>query len=39
VTAANKVALEAVALAQQTLVGQFWTDPDLKAFLAELPTS
>ncbi len=39
VAVANKTALEAVALAQQTLVGQFWTDPDLHAFLAELSTS
>jgi hypothetical protein len=37
VQAANKAALEAVALAQQTFVGQFWTDPALKAFLAGLP--
>jgi hypothetical protein len=37
VQAANKTALEAVALAQQTFVGQFWTDPALKAFLAGLP--
>jgi hypothetical protein len=37
VQAANKTALEAVALAQQTLVGQFWTDPALKTFLAGLP--
>jgi hypothetical protein len=36
--AANKTALEAVALAQQTFVGQFWTDPDLQLFLASLPT-
>jgi hypothetical protein len=36
--AANKTALEAVALAQQTFVGQFWTDPGLQAFLAGLPT-
>jgi hypothetical protein len=39
VTAANKTALEAVSLAQQTFVGQFWTDPALQAFLATLPTS
>jgi hypothetical protein len=39
VAAANKTALEAVALAQQTLVGQLWTDPALKAFLAGLPAS
>lgn len=37
VQAANKTALEAVALAQQTLVGQFWTDQTLKQFLAGLP--
>jgi hypothetical protein len=39
VAAANKTALEAVNLAQQTFVGQFWTDPALQAFLATLPTS
>lgn len=39
VAAANKTALEAVATAQQTFVGQFWTDPALQAFLAGLPTS
>jgi hypothetical protein len=39
VAAANKTALEAVALAQQTISGQFWTDPALQAFLAGLPTS
>jgi hypothetical protein len=33
VAGANKTALEAVALAQQTIVGQFWTDPALQAFL------
>lgn len=38
VQAANKAALEAVALAQQTFVGQFWTDPGLQTFLAGLPT-
>jgi hypothetical protein len=38
VQAANKTALEAVALAQQTFVGQFWTDPSLQDFLAGLPT-
>jgi hypothetical protein len=38
VAAANKTALEAVALAQQTLVGQFWTDPAHQAFLNTLPT-
>ncbi|HEV7450493.1 MAG TPA: hypothetical protein VGO16_03715 [Pseudonocardiaceae bacterium] len=38
VEAANKTALEAVALAQQTFVGQFWTDEGLQAFLAGLPT-
>jgi hypothetical protein len=37
VQAANRTALEAVALAQQTLVGQFWTDAALKNFLAGLP--
>ncbi|MGH3770108.1 MAG: hypothetical protein ACRDRW_01685 [Pseudonocardiaceae bacterium] len=37
VAAAKKTALEAVALAQQTIVGQFWTDPDLQKFLAGLP--
>lgn len=35
---AKKTALEAVALAQQTFVGQFWTDPALQAFLTSLPT-
>jgi hypothetical protein len=39
VAAANKTALEAVALAQQTFVGQFWTNPALQSFLAGLPTS
>lgn len=39
VAASNKTALEAVALAQQTLVGQFWTDPALQAFLAGQPAS
>lgn len=38
VQAANKTALEAVALAQQTFVGQFWTDPGLQTFLAGLPS-
>ncbi|MGH3719837.1 MAG: hypothetical protein ACRDRI_13570 [Pseudonocardiaceae bacterium] len=37
VKAANKTALEAVALAQQTIAGQFWTDPALQAFLDGLP--
>jgi hypothetical protein len=36
--AAKKTALEAVALGQQTIVGQFWTDPALKIFLQGLPT-
>lgn len=35
--ATRKTALEAVALAQQTFVGQFWTDPALQSFLASLP--
>lgn len=39
VAVANKTALEAVALAQQTFVGQFWTDPALRAFLNGLPNS
>ncbi|HET9254094.1 MAG TPA: hypothetical protein VFO16_02685 [Pseudonocardiaceae bacterium] len=39
VAAANKRALEQVAIAQQTIVGQFWTDPALQAFLQGLPTS
>lgn len=39
VAAASKTALESVALAQQTFVGQFWTDPALQAFLASMPTS
>jgi hypothetical protein len=34
----KKTALEAVALSQQTLVGQFWTDPVLQAFLKGLPS-
>jgi hypothetical protein len=29
---------EAVALGQQTLAGQFWTDPALQAFLKGLPS-
>ena len=37
VRAANKTALEAVAIAQQVLVGQFWTEPRLQSFLAGLP--
>jgi hypothetical protein len=37
VATANKTALEAVALAEQTLVGQFWADPALQAFLGRLP--
>ncbi|MGH3819470.1 MAG: hypothetical protein ACRDRE_17290 [Pseudonocardiaceae bacterium] len=37
VTAANKTAREAVALAQQTIAGQFWTDPALQTFLDSLP--
>ncbi len=37
VQAANKSALEAVTIAQQVLVGQFWTDPRLQAVLAALP--
>jgi hypothetical protein len=36
--ATRKTALEAVALAQQTFVGQFWTDPALQDFLKSLPT-
>ena len=39
VAAANKRALEQVAIAQQAMVGQFWTDPALRAFLQGLPTS
>jgi hypothetical protein len=35
---AKKTALEAVALGQQSFVGQFWTDPALQAFLKGLPT-
>jgi hypothetical protein len=34
----RKTALEAVVLAQQTFVGQFWTDPALQDFLKSLPT-
>jgi hypothetical protein len=37
VEAANKAALEQVAIAQQVLVGRFWTDPGLQAFVAGLP--
>jgi hypothetical protein len=33
----KKTALEAVALAQQTFVGQFWGDPGLQPFLIPLP--
>lgn len=39
VAAGNKAALDQVAIAQQTLVGQFWTDPALQAFLHGLPTT
>lgn len=39
VQAAGKAALEQVAVARQALVGQFWTDPGLQAFLATLPAS
>ncbi|MGH8897788.1 MAG: hypothetical protein ACRDZ4_12390 [Egibacteraceae bacterium] len=39
VQAANKAALEQVAIAQQVFVGQFWTDPGLQAFLASLPAT
>jgi hypothetical protein len=35
--AANKAAIEAAAVAQQVIAGQFWTDPKLKDFLATLP--
>jgi hypothetical protein len=35
--AAKKTALEAVALAQQTFVGQFWGDPGLQSHLIPLP--
>lgn len=34
----KKTALEAVAVGQQTFVGQFWTDPALQAFLKGLPS-
>ena len=37
VAAANKAAVEAVAIAQQVLVGQFWTDPKLQEYVASLP--
>ncbi len=37
VKASNKTALEAVAIAQQVLVGQFWTQPKLQEALAALP--
>jgi len=33
VRASGKTALEAVAIAQQALVGQFWTDPSIQALL------
>jgi hypothetical protein len=33
----KKTALEAVALAQQTFVGQFWGDPGLQSHLIPLP--
>lgn len=36
---AQKAALQAVAITEQALVGQFWGTPDLTAFLASLPTS
>jgi hypothetical protein len=39
VRAAQKAALEQIAIAQQVLVGQFWTDPQLQAFLADLPNT
>jgi hypothetical protein len=36
--AANQAAVEALAIGQQALVGQFWTDPVLQAFLKGLPS-
>lgn len=36
---AQKSALQAVALTEQALVGQFWGTTDLKSFLASLPSS
>lgn len=39
IKAAKKLALEAVAVTQQALVGQFWGTAELKAFLAGLPKS
>ncbi len=39
-TAANKAAVEAVAIAQQAVVGQFWTDPKFQeAFQQALRTA
>jgi hypothetical protein len=37
VTAANKAALDAVAVARQVLVGQFWTDAKVQSYIASLP--
>ncbi len=37
--AANKAALEAVAIGQQVIVGQFWTDAKLQAAIVALPKS
>lgn len=39
VAAAQRRALEQVAIAQQVLVGQFWGDAALQAFLSGLPSS
>ena len=37
VRAANRAALDAVAIAQQSVAGQFWTDAKLQSALAALP--
>jgi hypothetical protein len=37
VAASYKAAVEAVAVAQQVIAGQFWTDPALQTFLTGLP--
>lgn len=37
IEATKKTAIEAVAITQQALAGQFWGNPELQAFLAGLP--
>lgn len=37
VSSTNDAALAAVALARQVLVGQFWTDPRVQGYVANLP--